>query len=94
MVVIQDEIIPHNSGRSFIVKKGQRIRVIGETTCDFVVFNYDNLWERFDQARTKANQVQVYLTTGDVLYSKINNIRYESISKLCRTLILSNKMNS
>ena len=74
MEVTQDGIIPHNSGRSFIVKKGQRIRVLGETTCDLVVFNYDNLWERFDQARTKANQVKVYLTTGDILYSKINGV--------------------
>ena len=74
MAVIEDVIVPHNSGRSFVVRKGQRIRVIGETTCDFVVFNYDNLWERFDQARTKANQVKVYITTGDILYSKINGV--------------------
>lgn len=74
MAVIEDVIVPYNTGRSFIVKKGQRIRVIAESTVDFVVFNYDNLWERFDQARTKANQCKVYISTGDVLYSKINNI--------------------
>ena len=74
MAILEDVVVPHNSGRSFIVKKGQRIRVIGETTCDFVVFNPDNLYERFDQARTKANQVKVYITTGDVLYSKINSV--------------------
>lgn len=74
MAILEDVIVPHNSGRSFIVKEGQRIRVSGETTCDFVVFNADNLYERFDQARTKANQVKVYITTGDVLYSKINSI--------------------
>ena len=55
MTVIEDVVIPRNSGRSFIVRKGQLIRVIGETTCDLVVFNNDNLYERFDQARTKVN---------------------------------------
>ena len=62
MAILEDVVVPHNSGRSFIVKKGQRIRVEGYTTSDFVVFNADNLYERFDQARTKANQVKVYMT--------------------------------
>ena len=74
MALLEDVVVPHNSGRSFIVKKGQRIRIEGYTTCDFVAFNADNLYERFDQARTKANQVKVYISTGDILYSKINGI--------------------
>jgi len=74
MAVIEDVIVPKNTGKSFIVKKGQRIRVITESTVDFVVFNLDNLSERFDQARTKANQGKVYISTGDVLYSKLNHI--------------------
>ena len=74
MALIEDVVVPSNSGRSFTVKKGQRIRVIGETTCDFVVFNLDNLYERFDQARTNVNQLRVYISTGDVLYSKFDNV--------------------
>ena len=74
MAVIEDVVVSYNTGGSFIVKKGQHIRVNAESTCDFVVFNLDNLKERFDQARTKANQCKVYISTGDVLYSKINNI--------------------
>ena len=72
---IADKVtIPINSGKSFIVKKGERICVLGESIVDFVVFNLDNLKERFDQARTKANQGKIYISTGDVLYSKRNNI--------------------
>ena len=32
-----------------------------------------DLTERFDQARTKTNQVKIFISTGDVLYSKRNN---------------------
>ena len=64
---IADEVtIPINSGKSFTVKKGERICVLGESIVDFVVFNLDNLKERFDQARTKANQGKIYISTGDV----------------------------
>jgi len=74
MAVIEDVTVAKNTGRSFIVKKGQRIRVSAESTVDFVVFNLDNLSERFDQARTKANHGKVYISTGDTLYSKLNTI--------------------
>jgi len=65
--------LPRNVGFAFDVKKGQAVRVTSQTIIDFVVFNRDNLRERFDQARTKANQRKVFLSTGDVLVSKLNN---------------------
>ncbi len=74
MKIIVDRIVPKNTGKSFVVNKGQKIRVTAESIVDFVVFNLDNLKERFDQARTKANQGKVFITTGDVLYSKLNHI--------------------
>ena len=74
MAVIEDVVMPRNSGKSFMVKRGQRIRISAESIVDFVVFNLDNLRERFDQARTKANQRKIFISTGDVLYSKSNNI--------------------
>jgi uncharacterized protein len=40
---------------------------------DFVCFNRTNLRERFDQARTQANQRKVFISTGDMLVSKLNN---------------------
>ena len=61
-----EHVIQKNTGRAFVVKKGQILRVIGESTADFVVFNLRNVRERFDQARTKVDQGKIYVTTGDV----------------------------
>ncbi len=74
MKIISESIIKSNSGKTFVVKKGQIIRVIGESTADYVVFNLHNVKERFDQARTKVDQGKIYVTTGDALISKYNNV--------------------
>ena len=73
MATLRSEVVPKNSGRAFIVKKGQRIRVAGRTVVDFVAFNLNDLRERFDQARTKTNQVKIFISSGDQLISKLNN---------------------
>jgi hypothetical protein len=73
VAVLQSDIIPRNSGRAYVVKKGQRLRIAGKSIVDFVAFNLDDLTERFDQARTKTNQVKIFISTGDVLFSKRNN---------------------
>jgi uncharacterized protein YcgI (DUF1989 family) len=72
--IISESVIKSNSGKAFEVKKGQIIRVIGESTADYVIFNLHNVQERFDQARTKVDQGKIYVTTGDVLISKYNNV--------------------
>lgn len=74
MRVIQEDIIPSNTGKAFPVKKHQVIRVTGQSTADFVVFNLKNIRERFDQARTKVDLGKIYVSTGDVLISKFNNV--------------------
>ena len=74
MEVVNESIIRKNSGMAFVVKKGQIIRVIGESTADFVVFNLRNVRERFDQARTKVDQGKIYVSAGDALISKLNNV--------------------
>jgi uncharacterized protein len=73
VAVLQSEVIPRNSGRAYIVKKEQRLRIAGKSIVDFVAFNLDDLTERFDQARTKTNQVKIFISTGDTLFSKRNN---------------------
>ena len=65
--------LPRNIGFAFDMKTGQSIRVTSQTIIDFVCFNHANLRERFDQARTKANQRKVFISTGDLLISKLNN---------------------
>src|SRR5947207_13695301 len=72
--IISESIIKNNTGKAFEVKKGQIIRVIGESTADYVVFNLHDVKERFDQARTKVDQGKIYVTTGDMLISKYNNV--------------------
>lgn len=74
MVVVSEAVIQSNSGRAFVVKKGQVLRIAGQSTADFVVFNLRNVRERFDQARTKVDQGKLYVSTGDVLISKFNNV--------------------
>jgi len=73
MTLLKSQIVSKNSGAAFEVLKGQRIRIAGRSIVDFVAFNLRDLTERFDQARTKTNQVKIFISTGDVLYSKRNN---------------------
>jgi uncharacterized protein len=65
--------LPRNVGFAFDMKGGQCVRITSQTIIDFVCFNRENLRERFDQARTKANQRKVFISTGDQLISKLNN---------------------
>jgi uncharacterized protein len=73
MALLKSEIVQKNTGRAFEVRKGQRLRIAGKTIVDFVAFNLYDLTERFDQARTKTNQVKIFISTGDMLFSKRNN---------------------
>jgi uncharacterized protein len=65
--------LERNIGFAFDVAAGQSIRITSQTIIDFVCFSRENLRERFDQARTKANQRKVFISTGDLLVSKLNN---------------------
>jgi hypothetical protein len=73
MAILKAEGVPTNSGAAFELRKGQRLRIAGRSVVDFVAFNLTDLTERFDQARTKTNQVKIFISTGDILYSKRNN---------------------
>lgn len=72
MGILKSQIVAKNSGAAFEVLRGQRIRIAARSIVDFVAFNLGDLTERFDQARTKTNQVKIFISTGDVLYSKRN----------------------
>jgi uncharacterized protein len=71
--VVWEKALPRNIGFTFDLKQGQAVRIASQTIIDFVCFNRANLRERFDQARTKANQRKVFISTGDMLVSKLNN---------------------
>jgi uncharacterized protein len=65
--------LPRNTGFALDMKVGQSVRITSQTIIDFVCFSRENLRERFDQARTKANQRKVFISIGDSLISKLNN---------------------
>ncbi|MGB6535086.1 MAG: urea carboxylase-associated family protein [Xanthobacteraceae bacterium] len=65
--------LARNVGFAFDVKAGQSVRILSQTIIDFVCFNRENVRERFDQARTKANQRKIFISAGDQLISKLNN---------------------
>ncbi len=71
--ILWERELPRNVGFAFDLEPGQSVRITSQTIIDFVCFNRENLRERFDQARTKANQRKVFISTGDVLVSKLNN---------------------
>ena len=60
MAILRSEAVAKNSGAGVEVKQGQRLRIAGKSIVDFVAFNLHDLNERFDQARTKTNQVKIF----------------------------------
>lgn len=71
--ILWDKDLKRNTGFTFELKAGQLVKITSQTIIDFVCFNLHNTRERFDQARTKANQRKVFISTGDQLVSKLNN---------------------
>lgn len=64
--------IAHNRGASVELSAGDLLHVRAHTIVDLVAFDRHDLTHRFDQARTKANQGTVFVTTGHRLISKDN----------------------
>lgn len=79
MDTIRETLMPPNSGHADQVKKGQYIRIYGTSIVDFVAFNLHRFSERFDQARTKADQGKIFISTGDYLISKLNNDMFQIV---------------
>src|ERR1700739_196081 len=71
--LLWERALPRNIGFAFDLQAGQAVRITSQSIIDFVCFNRENLRERFDQARTKANQRKVFISIGDSLISKSNN---------------------
>jgi uncharacterized protein len=71
--------VPANSGAAFEVQAGQTFTVRGVTVVDFVAFALHDHSHRFDQARTKSNQNKIYVSTGDYLVSKRNELMFRIV---------------
>lgn len=75
-------IIPPRSGVAFILKKGQRLKVIdieGEQVSDFVCYNFNDKAEYLSSGRTIDYAGTIFLTRGYPFYSNRSNIMFDII---------------
>jgi uncharacterized protein len=73
-------IIPPLSGVSFLLKKGQRLRVVdieGEQVSDFICFNAADKGEVLSSGRTIDYTETIFLTKGHSFYSNRSNVMFE-----------------
>ena len=73
-------IIPARSGVGFVLKKGQRLKVVdleGEQVSDFVCFNLHDRKEYLSSGRTIDYAETIFLTQGHPFYSNRSNIMFE-----------------
>jgi uncharacterized protein len=68
----QITVIPPRSGTSFILRKGQQLKVIdieGEQVSDFICYNLEDTAEYLSSGRTIDYAETIFLTKGHVFYS-------------------------
>lgn len=73
------EIIEPRTGRAFILKKGQLLKVTdiqGEQVSDFVCFNLNDKREYLSSGRTMDYAETIFLTKGHPFYSNRSNIMF------------------
>ena len=78
----QLNIIPPRSGVSFILKKGQQLKVVdieGEQVSDFICYNLHDKAEYLSSGRTIDYAETIFLTKGHLFYSNRSNVMYEMI---------------
>ena len=69
--------IPPRSGTAFMLKKGERLRVIdpnGEQVSDMLAFNAADIDEVISSGRTLDYASKLFLSVGDPLYSNRSNV--------------------
>jgi hypothetical protein len=75
-------LIPPRSGVSFLLKKGERLKVVdieGEQVSDLVCFNLHDKAEYISSGRTIDYAETIFLTTGHPFYSNRSNIMFELV---------------
>jgi uncharacterized protein YcgI (DUF1989 family) len=75
-------IIPPQSGTSFILKKGQQLKIVdleGEQVSDFICYNLNDKSEYLSSGRTIDYAETIYLTKGHPFYSNRSNIMFNMI---------------
>jgi uncharacterized protein YcgI (DUF1989 family) len=78
------EIAPR-SGVAFVVRRGQRLRVIdpeGEQVADLLAFNQHDVGEVLSSGRTLDYASSIHLTTGDNLYSNRSTVMLKIVEDM------------
>jgi uncharacterized protein YcgI (DUF1989 family) len=78
----QLNIIPPRSGVSFILREGQRLKVIdiqGEQVSDFICYNLHDKAEYLSSGRTIDYAETIFLTKGHYFYSNRSNVMFTII---------------
>jgi len=73
-------IIPPRSGVSFILQKGQRLKIVdleGEQVSDFICYNLHDKEEYLSSGRTIDYAETIFLTTGHLFYSNRSHVMFE-----------------
>ena len=72
-------IIPPRTGVAFLLKKGQRLKVVdpeGEQVSDFICFNRSDISEYLSSGRTIDYAETIFLTKGHSFYSNRSNVMF------------------
>ena len=69
----ESAIVAPNTGWAGHMGAGETLRLTAMTIIDFAAFNAADPTERFDQARTKVYNMNIFLTAGHKVMSKLNN---------------------
>ena len=75
-------IIPERSGTSFILKKGQQLKVVdikGEQVSDLVCYNLHDTAEYLSSGRTIDYAETIFLTKGHPFYSNRSNVMFTMV---------------
>ncbi|MEO6407109.1 MAG: urea carboxylase-associated family protein [Ferruginibacter sp.] len=75
-------IIPSRSAVSFILKKGQKLKVVdieGEQVSDFLCYNQHDTKEYLSSGRTIDYAETIFLTAGHSFYSNRSNIMFDML---------------
>lgn len=78
--------IPPQSGTSFQIRRGQRLRVIdplGEQVSDLFAFSLDNHDVWLSSGRSLDYASKIYMSTGDILYSNDSRPMFSIVADSC-----------
>jgi uncharacterized protein len=78
----QLKIIPPRSGVAFILRKGERLKVVdmeGEQVADFICYNREDTREYLSSGRTIDYAETIFLTTGNPFYSNRSTIMFDMV---------------